>query len=269
MKYQAFIFTLVFTLSFGSCRLEEKQPYSQRMVELRALRTFFSNSREQQLATSQWDYVSGLVANSVLKAWMQYPVKEAYYQAVKQYADHNLLTGDSVKVNPDNIDNLAAGKIFFTLYRIEMEKGNYTDALRYRNCATFLRNKLKYHHKRIDASKPGSGRFIHKSQYLDQLWLDGLYMGPALYAEWQHCFGDEEGEANNLDSWTDIALQFEIIHQYTWDSEKQLNYHAWAADPDDPNAFWARKEEPYRGCSPEFWGRGMGWYFAALVDVLE
>ena len=33
--------------------------------------------------------------------------------------------------------------------------------------------------------------------------------------------------------------------------------------------FWANKTEPYKGCSKEFWGRGMGWYFAALVDVLE
>lgn len=269
MKSRSVFCICVLVLFFSSCRSDKNPPYSQRMVELRALRSFFTNTREQQLTTARWDYVSGLVANSVLKAWAQYPAKEAYYQTVKQYADNNLLEGDSVKINPSNIDDLAAGKIFFTLYRVEMEKGNQADALRYRNCATFLRNKLKYHHKRIDVSKPGTGRFIHKAQYPDQLWLDGLYMGPALYAEWQHYFGEEEGEDANMDSWTDIALQFEVIHQYTWDSQKQLNYHAWAADPDDPNAFWARKEESYRGCSPDFWGRGAGWYFAALVDVLE
>ena len=269
MKYQIFICICACSLVFGSCHIEEKQPHSQRMVELRALRSFFSNTKEVQLATAQWDYVPGLVANSVIKAWTLYPEKEEYYQTVKQYADHNLLEGDSVKINPHNIDDLAAGKIFFTLYRAEMEKGNESDALRYRNCATFLRNQLKYHHKRIDASKPGAGRFIHKAQYPDQLWLDGLYMGPALYAEWQHYFGNEEGESANMDSWTDIALQFEVVHRFTWNSEKQLNYHVWTADPDEPSAFWAQKKEPYRGCSPDFWGRGVGWYFAALIDVLE
>ena len=50
---------------------------------------------------------------------------------------------------------------------------------------------------------------------------------------------------------------------------KQLYYHAWSANPEDVNSFWANKAEPHKGCSKEFWGRGMGWYFAALVDVLE
>jgi len=270
MKHKFFVYLCAVALFYSSCGSSEKgTPYSQQMVELRALQTFLSNTREQQLATAHWDYVPGLVANSVLKAWKQYPEKEEYYQIVKAYADHNMLEGDSVRVNPHNIDDLAAGKILFTLYAAEMERGNTADAMRYKRCADFLRNKLKYQHRRVDDSLPGAGRWIHKVQYPGQLWLDGLYMGPALYAEWQHHFGAEKGEADNMESWTDIALQFEVQHQYTWDSQKQLHYHAWAADPEDPNAFWARQDGPFRGASREFWGRGVGWYFAAIVDVLE
>ena len=262
--------TIVFCILLFSCSsAEKKSPYSQQMTESRALRTFLCNTRENQLETARWDYVSGLVAYSTLKAYQQYPEKTEYYRIVKIFADHNLLPGDSVSIQPSNIDDLAAGKIFFTLWRVESEKGNTADATRYKNAATWLRNKLKYSHQRIDASKPAAGRWIHKAIYPNQMWLDGLYMGPALYAEWQHYFGAEEGEAENTDSWTDIAHQFEITHSYTWDAAKELNYHAWAADPDEPNAFWAKKEEPNKGCSPEFWGRGMGWYFAALMDVLE
>jgi unsaturated rhamnogalacturonyl hydrolase len=66
-----------------------------------------------------------------------------------------------------------------------------------------------------------------------------------------------------------IALQFKTLHTYTYDPVKQLNYHAWTADPTDENAFWANQTDPFKGCSPEFWGRGMGWYVAALTDVLE
>lgn len=94
-------------------------------------------------------------------------------------------------------------------------------------------------------------------------------MGAAIYAEWQNSFGAELGENDNTESWNDIATQFKIIHKYTYDKDKKLNYHAWSANPSDANSFWANKTEPYTGCSPEFWGRGMGWYFAALVDVLE
>ena len=250
-------------------KLQSQTVYSKKMVEGRAMKNFYSNRSEQQLAKAHWDYVPGLVAFSVLKAWEQYPEKLEYYQVVKAYADYCLMGLDTISVGKSNIDDLAAGKIFFTLYQTELKKGNTADAARYKNCATFLRNKLKYNHSRIDVSLNGSGGFFHKAQYPNQMWLDGLYMGPAFYAQWQDNFGKENGEKDNLQSWDDIALQFKTIHQYTYDKEKQLNYHAWSATPEDENSFWARKTGPFKGCSPEFWGRGMGWYFAALVDVIE
>ncbi|MDU1904103.1 MAG: glycoside hydrolase family 88 protein [Dysgonomonas sp.] len=272
MKNQLLIWITAFSLlscGGGEKKTEPQKMYSQKMVESKALKTFLTNKREQQLKTAHWDYVSGLVAYGVLKAWQQYPEQKHYYDAVKDFADHCLQGGDTVKVGESNVDDIAAGKIFFTLYAEEMKKGNTEDAKRYKDCATFLRNKLKYDHSRIDSSKPGAGGFYHKAQYPNQMWLDGLYMGAAFYADWQLAFGEEQETEDNQESWTDIASQFKIIHEYTYDTDKKLNYHAWSADPTDANSFWARKEAPYLGCSAEFWGRGMGWYFAALVDVLE
>ena len=269
------LYLFILTCSLAACstplkKIENRQAvYSNKMVETRAMKSFYTNRNQQQLAKAHWDYVPGLVAFSVLKAWEQYPEKQEYYQLVKTYADHCLQGQDTVHVNKSNIDDLAAGKILFTLYKEELKRGNTADAKRYKNCATFLRNKLKYDHSRISPSKPGSGGFYHKAQYPNQMWLDGLYMGPALYAQWQDVFAREVSAQENNQSWADIALQFKTIHQYTYDREKQLNYHGWSADPEDENSFWARKSGPFKGCSPEFWGRGMGWYFAALVDVIE
>ncbi|MDR1672358.1 MAG: glycoside hydrolase family 88 protein [Bacteroidales bacterium] len=234
------------------------------MVESRALTTYLSGEKE-----ARWNYVAGLVANSVLKTWLQYPEQTAYYEAVKRYADACLKGQDTIAVGESNLDDLAAGKIFFVLYRTELAKGNTEDATRYKNCVTFFRNKMKHNHSRIALPLQGVGGFFHKAQYPNQMWLDGLYMGPALYAEWQYNFGEEEGLDSNNESWTDIANQFITIHTHTYNAETGLNYHAWSADPEDPNSFWAKKKAPYLGCSYEFWGRGMGWYFAALVDVLE
>lgn len=255
----------------------EKEVWSQRMVESHGLGDFYCNRKHQtDLATTGWDYVSGLVANSVLKAWLMYPEKEAYYDAVKAFADHatsedgseilSLKGNDALR--PSNIDDLPAGRMYFALYEEEMKRGNTKDAERYKRAATMIRNKLKYDHSRIAEGLPGAGGFYHKAVYPSQMWLDGLYMGSTIYAEWQGYFGDETLE-DNTESWTDIALQFKTIHAYTYNADKQLNYHAWTATPQDPNAFWANQTEPYQGCSSEFWGRGMGWYFAALVDVLE
>lgn len=247
------------------------------MVEAHGLKNFYTNRvLHEKLSNTGWDYVTGLIAISVLKAWEQYPDKMEYYDAVKSFADRNLNADGSMIINSkgesalgeSNIDDLAAGRIFFTLYNEETRKGNIKDAQRYKSAATLIRNKLKFEHARIKDGLPGAGGFYHKAQYPNQMWLDGLYMGAPVYAMWQSSFGAADAK-DNWQSWSDIANQFKILHKYTYDANKQLNYHAWSATPSDANSFWANKTGPYVGCSKEFWGRGMGWYFAALVDVLE
>ncbi len=251
--------------------------YSQRMVESHGIVDFSCNrSYKDSLATTNWDYVSGLVANAVLKTWQMYPEKTEYYDAVKAFADLST-NEDGTQIldkkggnalRPSNIDDLPAGNVYFALYAEELKRGNTKDAERYKTAATLIRNTLKYKHSRIAKGLPGEGGFFHKATYPNQMWLDGLFMGSPVYAQWEHVFGQENAEEYR-ESWSDIALQFKTIHKYTYNADKQLNYHAWTATPTDENAFWANKTEPYLGCSKEFWGRGMGWYFAALVDVLE
>lgn len=218
-----------------------------------------------------WDYVNGLVAKSMLMMYEQYKdsVKwnQEFYDLAKAYANDAINEDGSFKdFRKGNIDNINAGKILFELYRreSELDKKNGTEnALRYKNAADFLRNYLKYDYSRIQIAD-GKGGFFHKNIYPNQMWLDGLYMGAAFYAEWQKNFAPDD-----MESWSDIAQQFIIINKHTYDSLIGLNYHGWSADPADSNSFWANKEGSFKGCSKEFWGRGMGWYFAALVDVLD
>jgi len=213
----------------------------------------------------EWDYVPGLVAKAIIMTWEYYqdqPWSTPFYDAVEDYGDHI-----HMKLGESNIDDLNAGKIYFELYRAAKANGQNEKAETYKEKVTICRNKLKYEHKRIAEPLPGAGGFWHKKQYVNQMWLDGLYMGPALYAEWQKNFGLEEGREANHKSWDDIALQFDTIFAHTWDAGKKLNYHAWSAEPQNAaSSFWA---DPETGRSQEFWGRGMGWFFGALVDVLE
>lgn len=215
--------------------------------------------------TAIWDYVDGLVAKAILKTYEQYKTDlhcAYYFTGIQDFADNTNMT-----LGVNNIDDLNAGKIFFELYRVALSRGETAKAATYKANATICRDKLKNDHKRIGGTLPGKGGFWHKNQYTNQMWLDGLYMGAALYAEWQGNFGLENGVANNTASWDDIALQFDTVFKYTWDANKKLNYHAWSAEPKNAaSAFWAN---PATGRSQEFWGRGVGWFFAALVDVLE
>lgn len=109
----------------------QNEKWSQKMVESHGLKDFYTNRvLHEKLANTGWDYVTGLIAISVLKAWEQYPDKTEYYAAVKAFADRNTNADGSMIINskgesalgPSNIDDLAAGRIFFTLYNQEIKK---------------------------------------------------------------------------------------------------------------------------------------------------
>jgi len=249
---------ILVVLSLLVCLLGEAQSkrYSEAMVR--------SHGKEWS-ADKSWDYVSGLVAKTILAYCSQYPDDELSVQAYgwcKTYADKAI--GDDGKFynfKKGSLDNIASGKVLFDLY-VRESQTNPTDAERYRKAAEYLYKYLRYDYKRITLDD-GKGGFIHKDSYPYQMWLDGLYMGAAFYAEYLDMFAPDDYEA-----WSDIALQFKTIHSRTYDAAKQLNYHGWSAKPSDANSFWANADDPFKGCSLEFWGRGMGWYAAALVDVL-
>ena len=220
---------------------------------------------EDWSAGKSWDYVSGLVAKTILMYCDQYPEDDltpTAYEWCKVYADNAINDDGSFRnFKKGSLDNIASGKVLFNLYAHESAV-NPTDGERYRAAAEYLYKYLRNDYKRITLDE-GAGCFIHKDSYPYQMWLDGLYMGAAFYAEYLATFAPDDNEA-----WSDIALQFITIHRHTYDAQKSLNYHGWSANPSDANSFWANTDDPYRGCSQEFWGRGMGWYAAALVDVL-
>ncbi|MDE6561769.1 MAG: glycoside hydrolase family 88 protein [Muribaculaceae bacterium] len=250
---------IAFVLSILICLSATAQTtkYSASMVQ--------SHGKEWS-ADKAWDYVPGLVAKTILMYCAQYPDDDLSAQAYgwcKVYADNAIdAKGNFYNFKKGSLDNIASGKVLFDLYTRESSVDPIA-ADRYRVAADYLYNYLRYQYKRIKLTE-GKDGFIHKDSYPDQMWLDGLYMGAAFYAEYLSMFAPEDSEA-----WSDIALQFTTIHSHTYDAQTQLNYHGWSANPSDANSFWANTADPFKGCSKEFWGRGMGWYAAALVDVLD
>ncbi|MDE6552081.1 MAG: glycoside hydrolase family 88 protein [Muribaculaceae bacterium] len=253
MKYiVSFLLSILISLSAYS----QVTGYSASMVR--------SHGKEWSSGKA-WDYVPGLVAKTILMYCDLYPdddLSEQAYRWCKVYADNAIDgKGNFYNFKKGSLDNIASGKILFDLYARESSLDS-AKAERYRVAADYLYRYLRYEYKRIVPDE-GKGCFIHKDSYPDQMWLDGLYMGAAFYAEYLSMFAPDDSDA-----WSDIALQFTTIHRHTYDPEKSLNYHGWSANPSDYNSFWANPGDPFKGCSKEFWGRGMGWYAAALVDVL-
>jgi unsaturated rhamnogalacturonyl hydrolase len=101
-----------------------------------------------------------------------------------------------------------------------------------------------------------NGGFWHKKRYPYQMWLDGVYMSAPFMAQYAIEF--------NQPQWLDsVAKQIVTIYNATLDENTGLLYHAW---DESRQQQWSHGET---GRSPHFWGRAMGWYMMALVDVLD
>src|SRR5882724_7386270 len=88
------------------------------------------------------------------------------------------------------------------------------------------------------------------------MWLDGVYMASPFLAE----YALRSPEPSLFD---DVAKQVLLAEKHLRDPKTGLLYHGW---DESKRERWA---DPKTGTSSQFWGRGMGWYAMAVVDVLE
>ncbi|MDX9882571.1 MAG: glycoside hydrolase family 88 protein [Prolixibacteraceae bacterium] len=193
----------------------------------------------------KWNYTGGLVAMSMMELWKE-TGELKYYEYAKGYANQYISEEGEIfsyKKSDFNIDKVNSGKFLFDLYENTKDK-------RYKKAIYILRDQLKDH------PRTSEGGFWHKLRYPHQMWLDGLYMGAPFYARFAREFNEPE-------AFNDAINQFALVHKYTFDAVVGLNYHGWDESREQP---WAN---PETGCSPNFWGRAMGWYAMALVDVLD
>jgi unsaturated rhamnogalacturonyl hydrolase len=145
------------------------------------------------------------------------------------------------------LDNINSGKLLFSLYARATDP---KDRERYAKALQTLRNQLKTQPRTTD------GGFWHKKIYPSQMWLDGLYMAAPFMAQFASTF-------NEPALYDDVVKQVTLMEQHLRDAKTGLLYHGW---DESKQQRWAN---PSTGTSPEFWGRSLGWYAMALVDVLE
>jgi len=197
-------------------------------------------------ATEQkWFYEQGLMLEA-MKQMFFYTGEDKYYDYIKQNIEKMIGEDGSIKsyrVDEFNIDQITPGRAVLYLYQVTGEK-------KYKIAVDTLRHQLALH------PRTKSNGFWHKQIYPNQMWLDGLYMGEPFYSEYSR-------EFDRTKDFDDIAHQFELIYEKAHDAKTGLLYHAW---DESKQQKWAN---PETGLSPNFWGRSIGWYIMALVDVLE
>ncbi|OAQ37913.1 glucuronyl hydrolase [Pedobacter psychrophilus] len=193
----------------------------------------------------KWAYDQGVVLEGIANIWKRTGEGKyfSYIQKSMDFFVKNDGTIDRYKLTDYNIDNIKNGRSLLLLYQV-------TGKDKYYKAASYLRKQLE------GQPRTKEGGFWHKKVYPYQMWLDGLYMGEPFYTEYAKNFHQNE-------AFDDIANQFIYMEKHARDPKSGLLYHGWDESKEQA---WADKTT---GNSPNFWGRAMGWYGMALVDVLE
>ena len=190
-------------------------------------------------------YAQGVGCCAMLDMW-HYTGDRKYYDYVAEWAD--TLINDKGEIHlyemaDYNLDFINSGKVLFDVYA---ETGDP----KYKKAMDVLVRQL------TRQPRTHEGAFWHKLIYPYQIWLDGLYMASPFLARYGATFDKPE----LID---DAVKQFLICARRTFDNRTGLYFHAY---DESRNQRWA---DPTTGHAPNFWGRSMGWWFMALVDVLD
>ncbi len=232
--------------------------------------------------TRTFDYVAGLVGKASLEAadfYENFEWSKPWFYAAQGYAT----TGTHYANTDMTLDNMNAAKMYFPILAGKLKSDAATKAAN-TAIAAVIKDMSTYNSTYVigsgksalnstnanDVQKTMFGGWFHKStDYTDQMWCDGQYMGPALLAQ----IIKHTGKTNNIsdNDWDIIANQFSITWTQLYDKNTGLLYHGFTANPgDDASKSWAgisKEKGIYHSAS--FWGRANAWYFLALVDILE
>ena len=240
---------ILLTAVLAACTAAEA-PLSLRVVESEMVRNPEASYIDGQEGNLKWNYTTGLELKAMLDVYavcgeeriLDYA--DAWYDAIIDS------TGVIFKYKKSNFstDHICPGRTLFQLYDL-------TGKEKYRAAMDSLYSQL------LDQPRTPEGGFWHKQVYPEQMWLDGLYMAQPFYAEYTRRYiPDPEVQKSN---YQDIAHHFSVVFEHTYDPATGLLRHAWDSSRE---MFWC---DPANGQSAQAWGRAMGWYAMALVEVID
>ncbi|UOQ51116.1 glycoside hydrolase family 88 protein [Hymenobacter cellulosivorans] len=216
--------------------------WSERMLQSVLKRSPWMADASQK---DTWGYTQGLIIYALEQVWRQ--TKDPQYLAyIQRYGDKMIDAQGQIKTyKPEdfNLDNLNSGKVLFNLYAQTKDE-------KYRKALDQLREQLR------KQPRTSEGGYWHKLKYPQQMWLDGAYMASPFLAQYAATF-------NEPAAFDEVANQLILLEKHLRDPQTGLLYHGY---DESRQQIWANKTT---GASPNVWGRAMGWYGMALVDVLD
>ncbi len=193
---------------------------------------------------TSWTYEDGCIWKSALdlyavtkdKAFLDYVTTEMQARVLPDGALPGHHPSDFT------LDNINASKVLFPMYALTGED-------RFRKAMELPIAQLH------GQPRTQSGNYWHKQVYPNQVWLDGVYMAQPVQTAYAKL-------ANKPELFADTVRQLQVIEK-VMKKPNGLYYHGW---DESRKEAWAN---PQTGLSECVWGRAMGWWTAALVDIYD
>ena len=185
--------------------------------------------------------------------------EKKYFNYIKAYADsvlgpngelygfcHELNTSDTPDLARNALTMLDHKQATIILYTLFDETGDekYINAIKQAGDSMHYWPVNRY------------GGYWHMMTQHNQMWLDGAYMAGPLSVMYAKRFGDTVLRERAIN-------QVFIMDDFMKDEKSGLYFHGW---DDSKEMAWA---DPETGLSECIWGRAVGWYAVAIMDILE
>ena len=200
-----------------------------------------------------WSYYNGVVFEGIEYLY-EVTGEEQYKDYVVEYMSSLIASNGTWAKCSNNSSkecagyNATHGADCYKTASLLLDTYEMTNDSRYLTMAATLYADLDSAAKSYSLSNAGSNyRHTWSSDPTPDLWLDGLYMILPFRAEYAKYIGDQE----ELDL---IVSRMQWVSDNMYDDDSRMFYHA--ADSASSN-------------SGTFWLRAMGWYAAALADVMD
>lgn len=191
-----------------------------------------------------WNYIDGCMLLSLLEM-TRITGDDRYAAFVERFVDAFIAPDGTIRTfDPlkHTLDDINESRVLIPLYLA-------TGKEKYRKAADLTKAALDIQ------PRTAEGNFWHKKIYPHQVWLDGIYMAQVFAAQYEKHFGQGD--------YSDVIAQIKNVRARMFDEEKRLYYHGYDCSR---TVFWADKET---GLSQSFWLRAMGWFAAALTDIID
>ncbi len=239
---------LVVLLAVPAAYSQTYQHYSEWLVASEMQRVPHPYNLDFSPNKARWSYTMGIELESMLDTYLRYG-DETIMNYIKEYPEKMISSNGSVtgyNYNDFNLDNVRTGRFILRMYQ---QNPRQQDWKAINTFFTQLENQ----------PRTNEGVWWHKEIYAWQVWLDGIYMGLPFYT----MAAPQLRPDNVLHYYDDAVDQIVKTEQRTYDEATRLWKHAW---DETHSMFWANSET---GLSQHTWGRALGWFSMALVEVLD